>query len=1415
MVVTDCDNEAMSKITKCKLTNVFGKPPKDIRNGMAQFVCNIKNWLNENTIAKNNNNNNNNNNSSGWWNKIKHTGLALPYQCVRTFNLNGKYKQYMQQRSWLSHFEKLLSDGFEELRSDMNQLNYKHKNNSRQFEMAIKCLYDEKQANFSFSKQWQQYTRNNDQKIVNTVLQSKVSLLLQIFMKFCIFDNHSVKHNSWLNSEYLFILNEQCNLHNQECVYKLETYIDEEKIDIENSDIMLDKLSECEIRSYDFISNCDALFKFAQHGFYFNLSHQTQQNVELFIDCYKLFCKKLFEQGTPVTFTDSLNNDINDEFIFGVFGGLNTRNNNTRKGSIPSNRNMRNNRYRSILSVAIAGPQSTGKSTLLRRLFGIDARVSAGKTTKGINCSRVGLGNKDLMLVDTEGINSIESSMMKGKNSMENRKRNNKIMLGALASSNVFLLNIMKDPSDAKLLDVILWAYEKLDLKDVNMKNNGKNNHHSKVKLLSDIKFIFVIRDVQEYTDSKWLELQKRKVNQYLNDSIKLSPKYIENEFNGIETIEDLIGEPEYFAMPNAFDSNDAPNPKFSQRCVELRAKILNHFATNTSISGYDGYNYEYKNALQWSQNMIGIWRSIVRLETILCVADFRDQSMIKLLRTQVKKCLNQLRDSIRDKVPSITRECLEAHKKHFERCNKFETKITDLVIYERDKLLKCFDNNDLFKTMEINQSTIDNYKQEFRNQASIVILERKKQFHYKSRSKEALEIENDITRLLNNLTKTLRNAQIKDDSVISKRYWDTIAQKKKDFEKEHSKKEVLNQITQRFEKTYKAQVLQPNIRQGRSPGSLNALKTTQKPLKYVNINNTNNTTYYENDYGTESDKLRKEIKNEIGKLVNDYIISPLSSISSSSTTNSKVMKLLTGINGIGTVTTTMNENKHNDSASESASDIDINFSINDSWDDAHAWCFPFSILDGWMTNWDRKNFLKFAITEEFRCEAHGILKEHITSKLVNIHLNIINTDLARIDTIAHKKYDWFNKRVKTIQKDTEIGENIAKSIKSAIQVFCKEKIDSFIYNTIENNTKHYESSIFLQNAFEDAFNKKTGNATKAMNFIDNQALMMENAYKDEMDQIKIDLLNRKQFKLKNNTLLEYERIRVNNIIKSLNKRLDKVNTSILAIDKNKINSNINNKNNTKDEIKDESKDENKEKSDNVTTDQIYKYLQGNPIHFPNDWDYSEINNCETFVRALKEEINKFESNNLLSDIFFKRNFNVSFLRTEKYFHNKLLGCMKFCPFCNAKCQCEYNHVGRCKTNNHFLLAFSGKYSKKNNKLRINVCCSQSNMNRKWVGDNFWNSCVEFVYQFDLFKNVSKYYSELVTWDEKVKLTDESWYPINASNFKKKNVKLMLDCFFDKGLQDKLLEKYNTADPTLKRTLDPATRDDIEFKQEM
>ncbi|ETO36190.1 very large inducible GTPase 1, partial [Reticulomyxa filosa] len=288
--------------------------------------------------------------------------------------------------------------------------------------------------------------------------------------------------------------------------YEKEGNIDKKEKLRQDIEQLTKVIEENQITVYDLFKDAIAMTDFIEKykslpdNHWEAISFETQTILTEFSRRVYNFARRLFETGIPVEFCDGNQGRMSDKMIDNVFVCKTKAN-------------------KQVVSVAVAGPQSSGKSTLLRHLFGIDARASAGRTTKGINCCRIDCDDKEIILVDSEGVGAPEL-ISEQKESDSGTKKDNKIMLGALASSRVFILNFMRSGKFAQCLDVILWAYEKLNLGE------------QKGRSLSSIKFVFVIRDVSEYNNDGWLDSQKAEIRNYLEESLKNSPKYVDSKKN-------------------------------------------------------------------------------------------------------------------------------------------------------------------------------------------------------------------------------------------------------------------------------------------------------------------------------------------------------------------------------------------------------------------------------------------------------------------------------------------------------------------------------------------------------------------------------------------------------------------------------------------------------------------------------------------------------------------------------------------------------------------------------------------------------------------------------------------------------------------------------------------------------------------
>ncbi|RNA07481.1 interferon-induced very large GTPase 1-like [Brachionus plicatilis] len=168
--------------------------------------------------------------------------------------------------------------------------------------------------------------------------------------------------------------------------------------------------------------------------------------------------------------------------------------------------------YKNIYVISVIGEQSSAKSSLLNSLFGCDFRTSAGRCTIGIYMNFVTYGDKTIVILDTEGLASVESS---------SKLFDNQMATMAVFSSHLIVINHKGEISSnlEKILGITFFA--KLNLA----------NHSFKPLIM------FVLRDQIDRSESsingqvsklkEGLIKESRFVGTSLDDVLNLDPKHI------------------------------------------------------------------------------------------------------------------------------------------------------------------------------------------------------------------------------------------------------------------------------------------------------------------------------------------------------------------------------------------------------------------------------------------------------------------------------------------------------------------------------------------------------------------------------------------------------------------------------------------------------------------------------------------------------------------------------------------------------------------------------------------------------------------------------------------------------------------------------------------------------------------------
>ncbi|KAM6405878.1 interferon-induced very large GTPase 1-like isoform 1-T2 [Pluvialis apricaria] len=217
-----------------------------------------------------------------------------------------------------------------------------------------------------------------------------------------------------------------------------------------------------------------------------------------------------------------------------------------------------------VFVLSVLGIQSTGKSTLLNAMFGLQFNVSAGRCTRGAFMQLIKVDEKlqqdldfDYMLVvDTEGLRAIELANKLSLN------HDNELATFVIGIGNMTLINIFgENPSEMQdVLQIAVQAF--LRMKQVNLSPSC----------------LFVHQNVGEITAREQNMEGQRRLQEKLDE---MTVTAAQQEFCDVSCFSDVIRfdvntHIHYFA--HLWEGNPPmapPNPTYSQNVQELKSKIL------------------------------------------------------------------------------------------------------------------------------------------------------------------------------------------------------------------------------------------------------------------------------------------------------------------------------------------------------------------------------------------------------------------------------------------------------------------------------------------------------------------------------------------------------------------------------------------------------------------------------------------------------------------------------------------------------------------------------------------------------------------------------------------------------------------------------------------------------------------------
>ncbi|KAL0157603.1 hypothetical protein M9458_045679 [Cirrhinus mrigala] len=227
-----------------------------------------------------------------------------------------------------------------------------------------------------------------------------------------------------------------------------------------------------------------------------------------------------------------------------------------------------------VFVLSVLGIQSSGKSTMLNAMFGLQFAVSAGRCTRGAFMQLIKVSEEMktelkfdyIMVVDTEGLRAPE---LAGSSTTH---RDNEMATFVVGLGNMTMINIFgENPSEMQdILQIVVQAFLRM----------------KKVRLNPSC--MFVHQNVSDLTaGDKNLE-GRRRLQEKLDEMTKLAAK---EEVCDAESFSDVItfdvqNDVKYFAqLWEGSPPMAPPNPNYCENILELKQTILTHASKSEGIT--------------------------------------------------------------------------------------------------------------------------------------------------------------------------------------------------------------------------------------------------------------------------------------------------------------------------------------------------------------------------------------------------------------------------------------------------------------------------------------------------------------------------------------------------------------------------------------------------------------------------------------------------------------------------------------------------------------------------------------------------------------------------------------------------------------------------------------------------------------
>ncbi|XP_062240511.1 up-regulator of cell proliferation-like [Platichthys flesus] len=443
-------------------------------------------------------------------------------------------------------------------------------------------------------------------------------------------------------------------------------------------------------------------------------------------------CARLLLDGFPLELVDGDASNIPLTWVGDVLSQLNEL-------VSPNNK---------ILVVTVLGVQSTGKSTLLNTMFGVQFAVSTGRCTRGAFMLLIRINEdvkKDLdcdfmVIIDTEGLRSAELAQLD-----DSYEHDNELATLVVGLSDITIINIaMENSTQMKdILQIVVHAF-------LRMKEVGKKP-----------KCQFVHQNVSDVSANENIQRERKLLLDQLNEMTQAAAKMEKKEKNKCFTdVMEYNPETGSWYIPGLWNGNPpmAPvNAGYSEAVYQFK-KNITQILGNCESSAND--------ILKFKEWMSSLWRAVKHENFIFSFRNSLVAEACMKLCTEFNKWEWDFKESIYKWItyaettisnlgtPASKSEIVDMTELILSLKNEVSTKLTKL----EEELLKKLKN--YFEQKDGLVHLVERYKEEFANSAKILRREMQNSVYRQlTAAAEMKQGQTEVQKIKENHTKEIERA--------------------------------------------------------------------------------------------------------------------------------------------------------------------------------------------------------------------------------------------------------------------------------------------------------------------------------------------------------------------------------------------------------------------------------------------------------------------------------------------------------------------------------------------------------------------------------------------------------------------------------------------------------------------------------